>query len=101
MSKEFLGRGNALPLIQWTIIRLVVSENDWRRHDSEMEPQGRRKFLSASCMETNQDYGPEEGYSQIESACSSSWAKCRGKKVRHLAEGEVFLLTSLYIGLYR
>jgi len=29
-----------LPLIQWTTVRLVVSENDWRRHDSEMEPQG-------------------------------------------------------------
>jgi hypothetical protein len=30
-----------LPLIQWTTVRLVVSENDGRRHDSEMEPQGR------------------------------------------------------------
>jgi hypothetical protein len=32
-----------LPLIQWTIIRLVVSENDWRRHNSEMEPKRRGK----------------------------------------------------------
>jgi hypothetical protein len=32
---------HALPLIQWTTVRLVVSENDWRRHDREMEPQRR------------------------------------------------------------
>jgi hypothetical protein len=30
-----------LPLIQWTTVRLVVSKNEGRRHDSEMEPQGR------------------------------------------------------------
>src|SRR5271165_889002 len=29
--------------MQWTIIRLVVSENDWRRHNSEMEPKRRGK----------------------------------------------------------
>ena len=31
-----------LPLIEWTTVRLVVfQKNDGRRHDSEMEPQGR------------------------------------------------------------
>ena len=90
-----------MPLIQWTTIRLVVSENDWRRHDSEMDPKDRKKLLSASCAKTNQESWPEEGHSQIQGTRSTSWAECRSKKVRHRADGEVFLLTSLYIGLFR
>jgi len=30
-----------LPLLEWTIVRLVVSENDGAVTNSEMEPQGR------------------------------------------------------------
>jgi hypothetical protein len=32
---------NALPLLEWTIVRLVVSENDGAVTNSEMEPHGR------------------------------------------------------------
>ncbi len=87
-----------MPPIRWTTIRLVVSENEWRRHESEMEPQGRGKFLSASCAETNHDSGPEEDHSQIESACSSSWAECRDKKESALSRRGGF---SLDIPFYR
>jgi hypothetical protein len=61
-----------LPLIQWTTIRLVVSENDWRRHNSEMEPKGRGKLLSVSYARDEQDSWPEKDHSRIESARSTS-----------------------------
>jgi hypothetical protein len=33
--------GPCIATLEWTIVRLVVSEKRWRRHNSEMEPQGR------------------------------------------------------------
>jgi hypothetical protein len=90
-----------LPLIQWTTVRLVVSENDWRRHDSEMEP-GERKRISASHAEMKQGTRPEEDHSQIEGARSNSWAECLDEKGPASGPaGEVFLLTSLFIGFVR
>jgi hypothetical protein len=38
----------------WTTIRLVVSENDGRRHDSKMELQGEEAYLRCA-RETKQD----------------------------------------------
>jgi hypothetical protein len=32
-----------LPLMQWTTVRLVVSENDGRRHDREKTHRGRER----------------------------------------------------------
>jgi hypothetical protein len=50
-----------LPLIQWTTVRLVVSENDGRtHHDKEIKLTGGEETY-ASHAETKQDYsGPEE-----------------------------------------
>jgi len=74
-------------------------QNEWRRHDKEMEPREKEKRLAAYRDETNRM--PEEDHSQIVSARSISWAECREKKqiFRHRAEGKVFLLTFPYIGL--
>ena len=46
-----------MPLLQWTTVRLVVSENDGRRHHSEMEPQGRRSVTPLSTRRRNRSQG--------------------------------------------
>jgi hypothetical protein len=53
-------------------------QNQWRRHDKEMEPREKEKRLAAYRDETNRT--PEEDHSQIVSARSISWAECREKK---------------------
>src|SRR6202043_4016873 len=55
--------------------------NEWRRHKSEMEPQGRKKDLTVSCDETKHETtSPEQDHS-ITSARSNSWAERRDKNV--------------------
>ncbi len=51
---QFKGSFQFGPLIQWTTVRLVVSENDWRRRDSEMEPQGRGSISPLRARRRNQ-----------------------------------------------
>src|SRR5260370_10567814 len=57
-----------------------------------------RKRISASHAKTKHGTGPEEDHSRSRSARSNSWAECRDKWDRHRAEGEIFLLTFLFIG---
>jgi hypothetical protein len=41
-SKKAIGHEfHALPLIKWMTVRLDVSEDEWRRRNHGMEPQGR------------------------------------------------------------
>jgi hypothetical protein len=61
------------------MIRLVVSETDGRRHDSEMGTTGERK----------------------QSLRPISWAECRGKKIGIEPKGSTFLFTFPLIGLFR
>jgi hypothetical protein len=61
------------------MIRLVVSETDGRRHDSEMGTTGERKHKLRPI----------------------SWAECREKKIGIEPKGSTFLLTFPFIGLYR
>jgi hypothetical protein len=73
-------------------------QNEWRRHDKEMEPREKEKRLAAYRDETNRM--PEEDHSQIVGARSISWAECREKKENLSApsRGEG---VSLDISLYR
>jgi hypothetical protein len=65
--------------MEWTIVRLVVSENDGRRHDCEMGTTGEKK----------------------QSLRPNSWAECREKKIGIEPMGSTFLLTFLFIGPFR
>ena len=65
-----------------------------------MEPQGRGTVSCSLHAETKQDTGPEEDHSRIESARSIMGLNAE-KIFRHRADGEVFLLTFLFIGLVR
>jgi hypothetical protein len=49
-----------LPLIQWTTIRLVVSENDWRRHDRKMEPREEKSLSSLCTRRRTRAFGPRK-----------------------------------------
>jgi len=60
---------------EWTIVRLVVSENEGRRHDNEMGITGQK----------------EQGLRP------NSWAECR-KKIDIEPKGSCFFLTFLFIG---
>jgi hypothetical protein len=61
------------------MIRLVVSETDGRRHDSEMGTTGERK----------------------QSLRPISWAECREKKIGIEPKESTFFLTFPLIGLFR
>ena len=90
-----------MPLMEWTIVRLVVSENDGRRHNSEMELQGRTIETPFRTRRQNKTPLPAEDHSQGKSARSNSWAECREKMIGFEPKGEVFLLTFPLIGPYR
>jgi len=78
---------------------LYVSENECRRHDSKMEPLGMKRF-SVSHAEAKHNITSQEDHSRIETA--RSIIRLNAEKIfRHRAEGEIFLLTFLFIGLFR
>ena len=64
---------------EWTIVRLVVSENEGRRDDKEMR----------NTRQKDQSLRP------------NSWAECREKKVGIEPKESTFLLTFLFIGPFR
>jgi transposase len=70
--------GPCIATLEWTIIRLAVSETDGRRHDSEMGTTGARK----------------------QSLRPISWAECREKKIGIEPKGSTFFLTFPLIGLF-
>ena len=83
-----------MPLLWWTIARLVVSDRDGRRHNSEMEPQ--EKTASPHQWRRTTTSGPEEDHSR--SRRSNGWAECREKNIGIEPMENTFLLTSLLIG---
>jgi hypothetical protein len=90
-----------LPLLEWTIVRLVVSENDGRRHNIEMEPQG-RTIHALFCMR-RQSKTPclEKTTLRVRDYVQTVGLNAETKKDRHRAPGELFVLTFPLIGLYR
>ena len=79
--------------------RLVVSENDGRRHNSEMAPQERRIDSPLRTRRRTTTSGPEQDHSR--SGRSNGRAECREKKIGIEPKGSSFLLTFPLIGLYR
>src|SRR5215469_1864120 len=81
-----------------TIVRLVVSDHDGRRHNSEMEPQERTVSPLHQRRRTTTS-GPEEDHSL--SRRSNGWAECREKNIGIGPMGSTLLLTFLLIGSLR
>src|SRR5215469_2142203 len=77
-----------------TIARLVVSDHDGRRHNSEMEPQ--EKTASPHQWRRTTTSGPEEDHSRTRR--SNGWAECREKNIGIEPMENTFLLTFLLIG---
>jgi hypothetical protein len=74
---------------------LLFQKNDWRRHNSEMEPpQGR---IDSPLYMRN--LRPGEDHSR--SGRSIGWAECREKKIGIEPTGSCFLLTFPLIGPFR
>jgi hypothetical protein len=90
-----------LPLIPWTIIRLDVSENDWRRHESEMDHREEESFSPLRTRRRTMTLGLRKATLRSRVHVQAVGLNAEPKKVRHRAEGEVFLLTFPFIGLYR
>src|SRR5712691_10843397 len=74
-----------LPLIQWTTVRLVVSENDWRRHGSEMEPQGRGSVSPLRTRRRNRALGLSKTTLRSRVHVQTVGLKAATKKDRHRA----------------
>src|SRR5258708_35543281 len=87
--------------MQWTTVRLVVSENDWRRHDSQMEPQGRGSVSPARTRRRNRALGLSKTTLRSRVHVQTVGLNAATKKDRHRAGREVCLLTFLFIGLVR
>ena len=76
---------------------LYVSENEWRRHNSEMEPQGRGSRSPLHTRRRNGELGPSK--TTRESRVNVQSLGLNAEKIfRHRAEGEIFLLTFPFIG---
>jgi hypothetical protein len=90
-----------LPLLEWTIVRLVVSENDGRRHNSEMEPQGRTIDTLFHTQRQSKTLCLEKTTLRVSDYVQTVGLNAETKKGRHRAEGEKFVLTFPLIGLFR
>jgi hypothetical protein len=78
---------------------LQVSENEWRRHNKEMEPQGRGSVSPLYTRRRNRTLDLRKTTLKESEHVKNNWAECRKKQFRHRADGDVFLLTFLFIGL--
>jgi hypothetical protein len=88
-----------LPLFEWTIVRLVVSENDGRRHNSQMEPQGRTIDSPFRTRRQSKTLRLEKATLRARDYVQTVGLNAETKKDRHRAEGEIFVLTFPFIGL--
>jgi len=69
--------------MQWTTVRLVVSENDGRRHDREKTHRGGERI---SASQTRGDETRELGLE--EDRTLKQWAECRDKNGAVLSRWE-------------
>src|SRR6516164_7716863 len=81
--------------------RLVVSENDGRRHNSEMEPQGRTIASPSRTRRQSKTLCLEKTTPRVRDYVQTVGLNAETKEDRHRAEGEIFVLTFPFIGLYR
>jgi hypothetical protein len=87
-----------LPLLEWTIVRLVVSENDGRRHNSEMEPQGRTIDALFHTQGQSKTLCLEKTTLGVRVHVQTVGLNAETKKDRHRAAGKIFVLTFPLIG---
>ena len=90
-----------MPLLEWTIVRLVVSENDGAVTNSEMEPQGRTIASPSRTRRQSKTLCLEKTTLRLRDYVQTVGLNAETKKDRHRAEGEIFVLTFLLIGLFR
>ena len=79
--------------------RLVVSENDGRRHNSEMEPQGRTIASPSRTRRQSKTLCLEKTALRVRNYVQIVGLNAETKKDRHRAAGEIFVLTFPLIGL--
>jgi hypothetical protein len=79
----------------------VFQKNDWRRHNSEMEPQGRTIDSQARTRRGSKTSRPEKTTLGLRVHVQTVGLNAEAKKDRDRADGEIFLLTFPFIGLRR
>jgi len=82
-----------LPLLKWTIVRLVVSENDGAVTNSEMEPQGRTIASPSRTRRPSKTLCVEKTTLRVRDYVLTVGLNAETKKDRHRAEVETFVLT--------
>jgi hypothetical protein len=90
-----------LPLIEWITVRLDVSENEWRRHNKDMEPQRTGSVPPLHTRKRNRTLGLRKTTRRSCVHVQTIGLNAEPKKDRHLADGEICLLTFPFIGLVR
>ena len=90
-----------MPLFEWTIVRLVVSENDGAVTNSEMEPHGRTIASPSRTRRHSKTLCLEKTTLRVRHYVQTVGLNAETKKDRHRTEGETFVLTFPLIGLYR
>ena len=89
-----------MPLIEWTIVRLVVSENDGRRHNSEMEQERRIDSLSRMPRRTK-TFHLGKTTRRVRVHVQAVGLNAEEKKIGIEPKESTLLLTFLFIGLQR
>src|SRR5262249_21911959 len=75
-----------------------VSENDGRRHNSEMEPQGRTIASPSRTRRQSKTLCLEKTALRVRNYVQTVGLNAETKKDRHRAAGEIFVLTLPLIG---
>jgi len=88
-------------LFEWTIVRLVVSENDGAVTNSEMEPHGRTIASPSRTRRQSKTLCLEKTTLRVRNYVQTVGLNAETKKCRHRADGEECLLTFPFIGLFR
>ena len=84
-----------------TTVRLVSFRNDWRRHDSEMEPQGARTISPFRVTKRSTKHRLRKTTRRSRVHVQTVGLNAETKKCWHRADGEKCLLTFPFIALVR
>jgi hypothetical protein len=82
-----------LPLIEWMTVRLDVSENEWRRHNKDMEPQRRGSVPPLHPWKLKRTLDLNKTTLGVGVHVQPVGLNAETKKDRHRADGEKCLLT--------
>src|SRR6266478_5535090 len=82
-------------------VRLDVSEDEWRRHNQDMEPQRRGSVPPLHSRKRNRTSGLSKTTLEVGVHLQPVGLNAETKKDRHRADGKRCLLTFPYIGHVR